>query len=78
MTITRRGLALGLAASTLVPRIAVAQRRLIRLVVPAAPGGAIDVIGRLYAESLARQLGENWIIENKAGANNTLALQLRF
>ena len=72
MTITRRGLAFGLAASTLVPRIAVAQRRLIRLVVPAAPGGAIDVIGRLYAESLARQLGENWIIENKAGANNTL------
>jgi tripartite-type tricarboxylate transporter receptor subunit TctC len=72
MMITRRGVALGLAAGTLVPRTVLAQKRLVRLVVPAAAGGAIDAIGRLYAQSLARQLGENWIIENKAGANNTL------
>src|SRR3712207_5708766 len=72
MMITRRGVALGLAAGTLVPRTVLAQRRLVRLVVPAAAGGALDAIGRLYAQSLARQLGENWVIENKAGANNTL------
>jgi tripartite-type tricarboxylate transporter receptor subunit TctC len=56
----------------LVGRPALAQRRLTRLVVPAAPGGAIDVIGRLYAQRLAVSLNENWIIENKAGANNTI------
>lgn len=72
MLITRRRAALGLAASTLAPRIAAAQGRLARLVVPAAAGGTIDVIGRLYAQSLARQLGENWFIENKGGANSTI------
>ncbi len=70
--ITRRGVALGLAATTLVSRPAMAQRRLVRLIVPAAPGGAIDVIGRLYAQRMAASLNESWIIENKAGANNTI------
>lgn len=72
MTTNRRSVLLGLAASMLAPHAALAQRRAIRLVVPAAPGGSIDVIGRLYAQSLSRQLGENWVIDNKAGANNTL------
>ena len=70
--ITRRGLALGLAATMLVSRPAKAQRAVIRLIVPAAPGGAIDVIGRLYAQRLAVSLNQSWIIENKAGANNTI------
>jgi tripartite-type tricarboxylate transporter receptor subunit TctC len=72
MTITRRGVALGLAAATLLPRGAAAQRQLVRLIVPAAPGGAIDVIGRLYAQRVAALLNENWIVENKPGANNTI------
>jgi tripartite-type tricarboxylate transporter receptor subunit TctC len=72
MTITRRGVALGLAAGALLPRPATAQRQLVRLVVPAAPGGAIDVIGRLYAQRLATLLNESWIVENKAGASNTI------
>ena len=72
MRITRRGLALGLAATTLVSRPAKAQRAVVRLIVPAAPGGAIDVIGRLYAQRLAVSLNQSWIIENKAGANNTI------
>ncbi|MFM9973078.1 MAG: Bug family tripartite tricarboxylate transporter substrate binding protein [Beijerinckiaceae bacterium] len=46
--------------------------RTVRLVVPAAPGGAIDAIGRLFASRLKETLNENWIVENKAGANNTL------
>jgi tripartite-type tricarboxylate transporter receptor subunit TctC len=49
-----------------------AQGRTVRLVVPAAPGGAIDAIGRLYAARLKELTGQNWIVENKAGANNTL------
>jgi tripartite-type tricarboxylate transporter receptor subunit TctC len=72
MTISRRGVILGMATSACVGRAAMAQRRLVRLVVPAAAGGAIDAIGRLYAQRLAIHLDENWIIENKAGANNTL------
>ena len=72
MQVTRRSALLGLAAGALPAGTARAQRRLVRLVVPTAAGGAIDVIGRLYAQSMARLLGENWIIENKAGANNTI------
>lgn len=48
------------------------QARNVRLVVPAAPGGNIDVIGRLYADRLKDVLGQSWVVENRAGANNTL------
>ncbi len=46
--------------------------RPVRLVVPAAPGGAIDVIGRLYAQRLGARGGPAWVIENRAGGNNTI------
>ena len=48
------------------------SRAHVRLVVPAAPGGAIDAIGRLYAERLKDMLGQTWVVENRAGASNTL------
>jgi tripartite-type tricarboxylate transporter receptor subunit TctC len=70
--ITRRAALIGLAGSALAPRTAFAQRKIVRLVVPAAAGGAIDVIGRLYAQRIAPALDESWVVENKAGASNTL------
>lgn len=63
---TTAALLLGLAGP------ARAQRRPVRLVVPAAPGVAIDVIGRLFAARLSETLGTTWIVENRSGANNTL------
>jgi len=63
---------LGAALLPLLPRAARAQRRTVRLIVPAAPGGAIDVIGRLYAPRLAEALDQAWVVENRSGANNTL------
>jgi len=72
--ITRRNAILGMTAATaLAATPAFAQRAsVVRLVVPAAPGGAIDVIGRLYAQRIGPMLDENWIVENKSGASNTL------
>jgi tripartite-type tricarboxylate transporter receptor subunit TctC len=72
--LTRRKalLALGGLGLASLPGAAVAQGRNVRLVVPAAPGGNIDVIGRLYADRLREALGQTWIVENRAGANNTL------
>ncbi|WP_338665773.1 tripartite tricarboxylate transporter substrate binding protein [Pararoseomonas sp. SCSIO 73927] len=70
MRIPRRALAASLIP--LLPRAARAQRRTVRLVVPAAPGGAIDVIGRIYAPRLGDALEQNWVVENRSGANNTL------
>ncbi len=46
--------------------------RPVRLVVPGPPGGAIDVLGRLYAHRLGARLSQTWVIENRAGGNNTI------
>lgn len=71
MELTKRSVLLGLAASAVAPP-ALAQKKVVKLIVPAAAGGAIDVIGRLYAQRISGALNETWVIENKAGANNTL------
>ncbi|HEY8566941.1 MAG TPA: tripartite tricarboxylate transporter substrate binding protein [Beijerinckiaceae bacterium] len=42
--------------------------RPITLLVPYAPGGATDIIGRVIAEELSSALGQRVLVENKAGA----------
>ena len=72
--LTRRDtlLALGGGLASLSGAASAQHGRNVRLVVPAAPGGAIDAIGRLYADRLKDTLGQTWVVENRAGANNTL------
>ena len=72
--LTRRNtlLALGGGLASLPGAASAQHSRNVRLVVPAAPGGAIDAIGRLYADHLKDTLGQTWVVENRAGANNTL------
>ncbi|MGE5523593.1 MAG: tripartite tricarboxylate transporter substrate binding protein [Rhodospirillaceae bacterium] len=50
--------------------------RPVRLIVPAAPGGAIDVVGRIMGAKLAEVLGQNIVIDNRAGANNIIGTEL--
>ena len=53
-----------------------APGRPIRLVVPFAPGGGVDVLARLYAEALKDAHGLTVVVENRGGANGSLGGQM--
>jgi len=42
-------------------------QRPIRIIVPFAPGGAVDLVARLIQEPMAKALGTTMIVENRAG-----------
>ena len=44
----------------------------VRLVIPYAPGGATDVIGRVLAKQLSESLGQQFVVDNRAGAGGSL------
>ena len=46
--------------------------RSVKIVVPATPGGAIDLIARSLAEKMTASLGQAVVVENKPGASNNL------
>lgn len=47
----------------------------ITLIVPYAPGGGTDIVGRIVADEMEKSLGQQIIIENKPGANGLIGLE---
>lgn len=45
----------------------------IKLIIPFNAGGALDIVGRLLAGELSKQLNQSVIVENKAGAGGNIA-----
>ena len=73
---------LALAAGAALPLPAFAQgvpvwrpTRPIRLIVPFAPGGSNDIVGRIVAEAAGPLIGQTIVIENRAGAGSTIGAE---
>src|SRR4030095_365426 len=70
--------ALGAAALPVVPRFAQAQAypsRPVRIVVGCPAGGATDIQARLMGQWLSERLGQQFIIENRAGASGNIGTE---
>ena len=69
-----------LAALLALPFAATARaeypERPIRMIVPFPPGGVTDVVARLTAERLTADLGQQVIVENKAGAGSVIGSEV--
>jgi tripartite-type tricarboxylate transporter receptor subunit TctC len=65
----------GLAAPSLVSAQGTSgwrPTRPIRLIVPFAPGGSNDIVGRIIAEPVGQLLGQPMVVENRAGAGSVI------
>ena len=50
--------------------------RPVRIIVPTAPGGGTDLIGRVLAQKFSAAFGQSFVIDNKGGAGTTLGTEL--
>ncbi|HEY4374804.1 MAG TPA: tripartite tricarboxylate transporter substrate binding protein [Burkholderiales bacterium] len=48
----------------------------VRMIVPVAAGGNVDMVARAMAENLTRELGQTFIVENRPGASSLLGTQI--
>jgi len=75
----RRSVIAGMAGWMIVPAAAVRAQtwpsQPVKLVVPYAPGGASDALGRVVAEKMTALLGQQVIVENKAGGNTIIGME---
>ena len=77
LTLTRRAL-LGSALALGLAGAAAAQAfpdRAVTLVIPFAAGGSTDVVGRIVADRMSQELGQQIVVQNVGGAGGSLGAQ---
>jgi tripartite-type tricarboxylate transporter receptor subunit TctC len=68
----------GAVALPAAPRIARAQvypSRPVRIIVGFPPGGSVDIVARLIGQWLSERLGQQFVIENRAGAGSNMGAE---
>lgn len=65
-------LAISLAAFGMAAHAQSYPDRPVKLIVPWAPGGNVDIIARLVAQELGSELHQSFVVENQPGASDTL------
>jgi tripartite-type tricarboxylate transporter receptor subunit TctC len=50
--------------------------RAVRIIVPSAPGGGTDITARILAPKLSEQLGQQFVVENRAGAGTMIGSEV--
>jgi tripartite-type tricarboxylate transporter receptor subunit TctC len=48
----------------------------VRVVVPSAPGGSVDALGRLVSQKLSSALGQQFVVENRAGSGGVVGSEI--
>ena len=72
---TKKALSGFVGCGLLIASVAAAQSyptRPVRIVIPLSPGGTTDVPGRIIAQKLSETLGQQFFVENRAGAGGTI------
>ena len=50
--------------------------KVVRIIVPFPPGGTVDAVARVIAQRLSENLGQQFIVDNRAGAAGTIGSNL--
>ena len=50
--------------------------RSVRVIIPFPPGGTLDTLGRAVAQKLADQMGQPFVVDNRAGGNGIIGADL--
>jgi tripartite-type tricarboxylate transporter receptor subunit TctC len=78
----RRHIVTGLAAAALLAVLPAAwaqnawPTKPVKIIVPFAPGGTTDILARAVAPELSRAFGQQFVVENKAGAGGNLGAEI--
>lgn len=74
-----KSVAAALCAASVVALPVAAQNfpaKTVRIIVPFAPGGGNDVLGRFFAKSMTESMGQNVIVDNRAGGGGNIGNEM--